>query len=133
VEAKFADGPDALWDVVAPLLPAEKPKPNGGRPREPDRRLFAGLVYRLMTGCQWKAIPREFGTGSTLHRRFATWSKAGVFDKAFAAMVRLYDERVGADLQWTSLVNDHVTTTSTPTSTLPRGSGIGSKEREPAS
>jgi len=24
--------PDALWETIAPLLPAEPPKPKGGRP-----------------------------------------------------------------------------------------------------
>jgi hypothetical protein len=30
--------PDALWARIAPLLPAEPPKPKGGRLRVWDRR-----------------------------------------------------------------------------------------------
>lgn len=28
---------DELWAIIEPLLPAAPPKPNGGRPRIPDR------------------------------------------------------------------------------------------------
>ena len=29
--------PEALWQRIEPLLPAEVPKPKGGRPRVSDR------------------------------------------------------------------------------------------------
>jgi hypothetical protein len=29
--------PEKLWDRIKPLIPPEPPKPNGGRPRVPDR------------------------------------------------------------------------------------------------
>lgn len=50
-----------------PWLPPEPPKPKGGRPRVPDRTILAGILYRLRTGCQWQALPPEFGSGSTCH------------------------------------------------------------------
>ncbi len=70
MDATFAEFPDRLWRRVAPLLPPEPPKPHGGRPRVPDRTILAGILYRLRTGCQWKALPPQFGSGSTCHRRF---------------------------------------------------------------
>jgi predicted ATPase/DNA-binding CsgD family transcriptional regulator len=35
--------PEELWTLVEPLLPPEPPKPNGGRPRVPDRAALAGI------------------------------------------------------------------------------------------
>jgi transposase len=32
-----------------------------------------GILYVLRTGCHWKAVPKEYGSGSTLHRRFQEW------------------------------------------------------------
>jgi transposase len=62
MDQSFFDVPDALWRRIEPLLPPELPKPKGGRPRVPDRVAMAGILYRLRTGCQWKAIPRVFGS-----------------------------------------------------------------------
>jgi hypothetical protein len=71
VEAKFADTPDELWKQVAPFLP--EPTPRGGRPPVPDRVVLAGIVYRMKTGCQRKALLRKFGSGSNCHLRFQSW------------------------------------------------------------
>jgi len=71
MEARFADVPDTLWHHVEPLLPLDIPRPRGGRPRSDNRRVLAGILYRLRTGCQWKSLPKEyFGSGSTCHERF---------------------------------------------------------------
>ena len=44
--------PDALWELVQPLLPPEPPKPKGGRPRIPDRACLTGIVFVLQTGIE---------------------------------------------------------------------------------
>lgn len=103
MDAKYAEVHEALWEKLAPLLPSTAVGTRGGRPRLENRRILTGILYRLRTGCQWKALPREFGSGSTCHRRFAEWCRAGVFEKIFAAMVRYYDQRRGLQLRWASL------------------------------
>jgi len=103
MELQFADVPDDLWNRIAPLLPSEPDKPFGGRPRVADRVVMAGIVYRLKTGCQWKALPSNFGSGSTCHLRFQQWRRVGVFERIYAELLRYYDQRKGAQLTWTSL------------------------------
>jgi len=71
---------DELWAVVEPLLPAEHPKPNGGRPRVPNRSALEGIVYVLRTGIPWRMLPREVGcSGVTCWRRLRDWQEAGVW------------------------------------------------------
>ena len=100
MEARFAEVPDEACKRVAPLLPRG---PGGGRPRKDDRRILAGVIYRLRTGCQWKAMPPQFGSGSTCHRRFQEWCRSGVFTDLLAAMLCVYEAERGIQWQWASL------------------------------
>jgi transposase len=49
---------DALWTLIAPLLPPERPKPKGGRPRIPDRAALSGILFILKSGIPWEMLPR---------------------------------------------------------------------------
>jgi transposase len=103
VDAKFRDLPEALWRRLEPLIPKHRKGTRRGRPRVADRRVMAGIVYRLRTGCQWKALPGEFGSGSTCHLRMQQWTGAGVFRAIFSELVRYYDQRRGVSWRWASL------------------------------
>jgi putative transposase len=70
---------DEIWERMVPHLPAERPKPKGGRPRLPDRQAMEAILYLASTGCHWRDIPRELGARSTIHDRFQEWAAAGVF------------------------------------------------------
>jgi transposase len=97
------DVPEELWRRIEPLLPKEKPKPKGGRPPVPARRVLAGVLYRLRTGCPWKALGKQFGSGATCHRRFSAWCRRGVFLKFWQEMLKEYDGARRVGLDWTSL------------------------------
>ncbi len=55
--------PDDLWAMIAPLLPPERPKPKGGRPRVPDRAALSGILFVLRSGLPWEMLPAEMGCG----------------------------------------------------------------------
>jgi transposase len=95
--------PDELWKRMEPLLPKLRASRKGGRPWVPNRAIADGIFYVLRTGCQWKAVPREFGSGSTLHRRFQQWVKRGVFRKLWRAGLLEYDALKGIQWDWQSL------------------------------
>ena len=124
-EAKFADIPERLWQLVAPRWPPMAAHPRGGRPRLPDRRMLAGIVYRLRTGCQWKALPREFAAGSTCHDRFTPWCVAGVCQQIFAVLVRFYDVRRKVKWRWASLDSALVTAPKGGSQTGPKPTDRG--------
>ena len=90
--------PDDIWAELQPLLPPEKPPGTPGRPAVPFRRVLDGILYVLRTGCQWKAVPKEFGSGSTCHKRFQEWERAGVFAQLWEKLLARYDELRG--IQW---------------------------------
>src|SRR5919202_1247448 len=75
--------PDRLWHEIAPLLPPESPKPNGGRPRVSDRAALTGIIFVLKTGVPWEYLPQEMGCGSgmTCWRRLRDWQAQGVWDR----------------------------------------------------
>ena len=60
-----------------------KTNKRGGRPRVSDRAVANAIWYVLWTGCQWKAIHREwFGVSSSVvHERFQRWRQRGLFEK----------------------------------------------------
>lgn len=75
--------PDALWDRIAPLLPAPPPRPRGGRPPLGNREALTGILFVLRTGIQWEFLPKEMGCGCgmTCWRRLRDWQLAGVWDR----------------------------------------------------
>lgn len=71
--------PDGLWELVAPLLPGFKSRPQGGGTAPVDERaVFTTVVYVLTSGCAWQMLPDSFGVSlATAHRRFTVWAEVG--------------------------------------------------------
>jgi putative transposase len=94
---------DALWAVLAPLLPVrvKTHRFGGGRPRVPDRRCAAAIFYMRRTGCQWDALKQtELCAKSTAHDRFQAWVEADVFLHLWKAGVAQCAELQGLDWHW---------------------------------
>ena len=87
--------PDDMWEEIKLLLPPEKPNKTIGRPVVPFRKVFDGIVYILRTGCQWKMLPKEYGSGSTCHRRFQEWTVYKVFQRLWIRLLEVYDDIKG--------------------------------------
>ena len=92
--------PDKLWDRISTLLPtAEKPNNTVGRPAAvPFRKVFHGIIYVLRTGCQWKMLTTEYGSGSTCHRRFQEWVQMNIFKKIWTRLLKENDYKKG--IKW---------------------------------
>lgn len=93
--------PDALWEAIAPLLPAEKPRPKGGRKPVPSRQALTGIVFVLKTGTPWEHLPREVCgcSGMTCWRRLLAWKQAGVWDELHRVFLDRLGRRNGIDFE----------------------------------
>lgn len=95
--------PDAMWERIEGLLPKFRQSKKGGRPRLGWRSVLNGIFYVLRTGCQWKALPPEFGSGSSAHRYFQLLVKRKIFEKLWAVALEEYDELHGLEWKWQSM------------------------------
>jgi putative transposase len=100
--------PRPLWRKLKKCLPKKRKKSSkrGGRPRASDRAVVNGIWYVLWTGCQWKAVHRDwFGVSSSvIHERFQGWRKTGIFEKLMKRMVEYYArERGGVGWRWQAM------------------------------
>ena len=49
-----------------------------------DQLFDTEVIDRILcteNDCQWKMIPKEYGSGSTCYRRFQKWNKLNAFKK----------------------------------------------------
>ena len=101
--SKFHQVSDDLWERIELLLPVYKPSPKGGRPRLPMRNVVNGILYVLQTGCQWKAMPTQFGSSSAIHDYFQEWVELGVFEGLWRLALSEYDDLKRIDWKWQSM------------------------------
>ena len=82
---------DAQWSRIAPLLPGKAGDP--GRTAADNRLFLNGVLWVLRSGAHWRDLPERYGRWKTLHKRFSRWSKAGVWDRVFADLIKDRDNQ----------------------------------------
>lgn len=85
---------DAEWEMLSGLLP----KAVTGRPRQDDRLVLNGIVWKLRTGSAWRDVPERYGSWQTLYTRFRRWALDGTFTRMLRA-VQTQKEASG-DIDW---------------------------------
>ena len=95
--------PDPLWERIELLLPKRHRHRKGGRPPLPWRPVVDGIFFVLRTGCQWKAVPKAFGSGSSLHRYFQSLVRRHLFRKLWRLALEEYDQLQGIDWEWQAI------------------------------
>ena len=58
-----------------------------GVPWVDDRKVVSGIIHVIRNGLRWRDAPEVYGSPKTLYNRFIRWSRMGVFDKIFTALV----------------------------------------------
>lgn len=77
---------DAEWLMLSFFLP---PPCHLGRPRQVDlRAVINAILYILSTGCQWRALPKDFPPPSTVQYYFYEWRDRRIWRRIHLALVR---------------------------------------------
>ena len=88
---------DEQWFLIKDLFPWKPPSVQGGRPKADPRACFEGILWVLRTGARWKDLPKCFPSKSTCWLRFKEWTEAGIFERAWARLLRRKDRRLRVD------------------------------------
>ena len=68
---------DSQWDIIQPLIPPVK---LGGRPRELDmRQVVNAILYLVVSGIQWRMLPKEYPKWQSVYYYFRCWRDAGTW------------------------------------------------------
>lgn len=88
-----SDMTDGEWKLIEPLMPAQCRR---GRPREISLRVIMNaILYIAASGCQWRALPKDFPPCSTVQYYFYKWRGSGLWRAINDALVRRMRERQG--------------------------------------
>src|SRR4051812_11757544 len=81
-----SDLTDAEWNLLFFFMP---PRRRTGRPREVKLRVVMNaILYVLATGCQWRALPKDFPPVSTVQYYFYLWRDQRLWRRINPALVR---------------------------------------------
>jgi putative transposase len=81
------------WKLLRRLLPK---RGRIGRPPTVDLRVIAdAILYILATGCQWRALPKDFPPFTTVQYYFYKWRDSSVWRRINRALVERARRAVG--------------------------------------
>ena len=69
------------YERIAVHFPVQR-----GNVKTENRDFINAILYMAENGCKWRALPREFGSWSTIYKKFSRWAKNGVLQRIFAAL-----------------------------------------------
>jgi len=119
-----SDMTDAEWALIERHLPARR---RLGRPRKVRlRNVVEAILFILSTGCQWRALPKEFPPYATVQSYFYAWRDTGRWQRIVRALVKRARQELGRKPKPTAAVID---SQSAPTTQAggPRGFDAGKR------
>jgi transposase len=89
-----SDLTDEQFELVEPFLP--KQRSTGRKPTIARREILNAILYKVNTGCQWKALPHDLPNHKTVYYYFSWWTLDGILDNMLTALreaVRIQEGR----------------------------------------
>lgn len=119
-----SDMTDAEWKLIERLLP---PRRRLGRPRKVRlRNVVEAILFVVSTGCQWRALPKEFPPYSTVQSYFYAWRDTGRWRKIVRTLVKRARRQLGRKPTPTAAIIDSQSAPTTPAGG-PRGYDPGKR------
>ena len=93
-----SDLTDEEWALVEAHLPPER--------RRDRREILNAILYVLSTGCQWRALPKDFPPKSTVHDYFVEWHCDGTLTRIHHALYAEVRKLAGKEPMATTAIVD---------------------------
>ena len=119
-----SDLTDNQWNHIKELFETENQR---GRPIEIDlRSVVNGILFILVSGCQWRYLPKDYPKWQSVYYHFRKWKKSGKWKVVYGILYAEYREKEGRHKHATAgaIDSQSVKTTSVPSS---RGFDAGKK------
>ena len=95
---------DTEWALVEPHI---RPAKRGGRPRTTNiREVMNAILYLLGTGCQWRALPKDFPPRTTVFEYLDLWEWDGTLARMHHALFVATREHAGKEASPTAAIID---------------------------
>jgi transposase len=99
-----SDVTDEEWELIKPQI---APAKRGGRKRAVDEReIVNAIMYVLSTGCQWRALPKDFPPRSTVWHYLDLWSYDGTLERIHHELYVKCREKAGREASSTAAIID---------------------------
>ena len=89
------------------MEPHIRPAKRGGRPRTSNvREVMNAILYLLGTGCQWRALPKDFPPRNTVFEYIDLWEWDGTLARMHQALFVATREHAGKEASPTAAIID---------------------------